>query len=279
MKTIEIETDNNYPIIATIYNDKQEHPVLVVASATGVKQSFYRKFSKFISENNITVITFDYQGIGLSLKRKIKEQQNNVQDWGSVDLENVIKYAKEKYPNSKISVLGHSIGGQLIGVAKSSPKVHKIILVSAQSGYWKFWKGFERLKMWMNWHVLFPLFIRIFGYMPSKKLSGMENLPKNVAKQLSNWGRKRDYLFSEIPPNLLYFNQIKSKITAISIENDSFAPKEAVDWLTQKFENAEIKRIHLEPKKYDTKNIGHFGIFKEKFKNNLWKLLLDEIKE
>lgn len=279
MKTINIKTENNSSITATVYNGKQNHHILIIASATGVKQSFYKKFSEFISENNITVITFDYQGIGLSLERKIKELQNNAQDWGSVDLENVIKYIKEKHPNSKISIIGHSIGGQLIGIAKSSTEIHKVILVATQSGYWKFWKGFERIKMWLNWYILFPSLIKVFGYMPSEKLSGMENLPKNVAKQWSNWGRKSEYLFSEIHPDLLYFDQIRSKITAISIENDSFAPKEAVDWFTQKYKNAEIKQIHLKPNDYNTKNIGHFGIFKEKHKKDIWKLLLDEIKE
>ena len=125
----------------------------------------------------------------------------------------------------KLFLLGHSIGGQLIGFAKSSLDLHKIVLVATQSGYWKLWKGKDQLLMWLNWHILFPILPPIFGYMPSKKISSMENLPKNVAKQWSNWGRKPNYLFDEFPESELFFKEIQCSMLAISIENDFYAPK------------------------------------------------------
>ena len=45
-------------ISATLYNAKGNN-LLIIASATGVKQTFYRKFAEFISNNGISVITFD----------------------------------------------------------------------------------------------------------------------------------------------------------------------------------------------------------------------------
>ncbi|MDR7210118.1 alpha/beta fold hydrolase [Flavobacterium piscis] len=279
MKTIEIKTDKEHTITANVYEAEQSGAVLIISSATGVKQAFYRKFAEFVSANGVSVITFDYLGIGLSLKQPIKQLQNDASDWGKVDLEAIIKYATEHYPNSKLTLLGHSIGGQLIGLAKSSSEVQKIILVSAQSGYWKFWKNSGKFKMWVNWHILFPLLINTFGYLPSKKVSGMENLPKNVAKQWSKWGRTPNYLFDDISGQELFFKTISVKILAISIENDAFAPKEAVDWLAYKYENSEIKRVHLMSKDYATKEIGHFGIFREKFANDLWKLFLNEVEK
>ncbi|HET9057096.1 MAG TPA: alpha/beta fold hydrolase [Chitinophagaceae bacterium] len=279
MKTTEIKTDKGYTVTANIYEAETKDAVLIIASATGVKQSFYSKFAEFVSVNYISVVTFDYMGIGSSLKQPIKELRNNASDWGNNDLEAIIKFTKKNYPNAKITLLGHSIGGQLIGLAKSSSQIHKLILVSAQSGYWKLWKGNDKLKMWLNWHILFPMLINIFGYMPSKKISGMENLPKNVAKQWSSWGKKVNYLFDEVSEQELFFKNISLKMLAISIENDFYAPKKAVDWLTEKYENADVKRLHLIPKDYNAKDIGHFGVFREKFADNLWKLLLHEIEK
>ncbi len=279
MKTIEINTGKEHNITANIYEAEQSAAILIISSATGVKQTFYKKFAEFVSANGVSVITFDYLGIGLSLKQPIKQLKNNASDWGKVDLEAVIKYVEQNYPNSKITLLGHSIGGQLIGLAKSSPGVQKIILVAVQSGYWKLWKGYKRLKMWANWHLLFPALINTFGYLPSKKVSGMENLPKNVAKQWSGWGRKSNYLFDEVSEKDLFFKDVFTKILSISIENDTYAPKEAVDWFANKYENSDIRRLHLMPKDYDTKDIGHFGIFREKFAGNLWGLFLKEIEK
>jgi predicted alpha/beta hydrolase len=278
MVQLEIKTNYGNSITASIY-EADKNTILIIASATGVKQSFYKKFADFVSTNGVTVITFDYSGIGLSLKKPIQQVVSNATDWGKNDLESIIKYAKENYPNAKITLLGHSIGGQLIGLAKSSSQVQKLILVAAQSGYWKLWKGNSKLMMWLNWHVLFPTLINIFGYMPSKKISKMENLPKRVAKQWNNWCKKPNYLFDEVSTNDLFFNSISTKILAISIENDFYAPKKAVDWFTAKYKNAEINKLHLKPSDYNTNIIGHFGVFSSKFMSNLWKLLYDEIEK
>lgn len=275
--TIEIKTIRGY-IVSNLYKSN-EKSILIITSATGVKQSYYKKFAEYISNNGTTVITFDYSGIGLSLKEPITSNKSNISEWGTIDLEAVIKYTQGNFPDSKITLLGHSIGGQIIGFAKSSPTVQKVILISSQSGYWKFWEGFGTIKMFTNWYLIFPLLTKLFGYFPAKKISGMENLPKNVAQQWSSWGRNSNYFLKEFFEKDLYFKNIKTKITAISIEKDTYAPKNAVNWLTKKFRNADVKELHLRGNDYQIKEIGHFGIFREKFKNNLWKLLLSEIEK
>lgn len=276
MKQIDIQTSRDYSITAQVYETDQD-TVLIIASATGVKQGFYKKFASFISSHGTTVITFDYSGIGLSKKQPLQRIKTKASDWGQMDLDAVIRFAKNKYPTAKITLLGHSIGGQLIGLTKSSLEVQKIVLVSAQSGYWKFWKGGDKLKLWFNWHVLFPILIQAFGYLPSKRMSGMEDLPQGVARQWSRWSRSPNYLFDDIPAFEVYFHQIFVNLTAISIDRDFYAPKEAVDWLTSKYENAAVKKIHLMAENYGASKIGHFGIFRDKFENSLWTLLLNEV--
>ena len=76
MTQIEIKTTNLNQITAQIY-EAEKNTVLIISSATGVKQSFYKKFAEFVSANGITVITFDYSGIGLSLKKPIKQIKND----------------------------------------------------------------------------------------------------------------------------------------------------------------------------------------------------------
>ena len=157
MKEIDISSPSG-ELSATLFEGTKQDTILIIASATGVKQAYYHKFAEFISGNEISVITFDYNGIGRSLKRPIKELEHDAADWGRQDIESVIQYVMAHYPTSKKVILGHSIGGQLVGLSESSPKLDKVILVAAQSGYWKLWTGMGRLKMWFNWFVLFLLF-------------------------------------------------------------------------------------------------------------------------
>ncbi|MBL4707991.1 MAG: alpha/beta hydrolase [Flavobacteriales bacterium] len=279
MKKIEIPY-NSETLSATLFDDNSNdnETVLILASATGVKQEYYNEFSKYAENNGITVITFDYNGIGRSLKKPIKELKINAADWGRNDLEGIIQYVINKYPKSKKVILGHSIGGQLIGLAKSSNKLDKIVLVAAQSGYWKYWKGIGRVKMWFNWYILFPFLLRTFGYLKSKNISGMENLPNNVANQWRNWGKNRDYILSDKSINETFYETIDINLTAFSIDDDDFAPKEAVQWMTEKYRNAKRKSIHLKPIDFQVNKIGHFGIFKERFKKTIWTQILSEIK-
>ncbi|MNV37035.1 Alpha/beta hydrolase family protein [compost metagenome] len=279
MGTVQIKTDKGYFITACIFEAKDNHTVLVISSATGVKQSYYRKFSEFITNNGITVITFDYSGIGHSLNGPIKKNSVKASDWGTTDLEAVMKYAKEHYPGAAINLLGHSIGGQLIGLSKSAVEARKIILMAAQTGYWRFWTGFRRYRMWTNWNIGFPMLLYIFGYLPSKKITGMENLPKNVARQWCKWCLDPDYLFGDIPEQNLYFKNISAQLTSFSIADDPFAPVKNVDWLTEKYSAAKVKRLHLIPDDFGMDQIGHFGVFQEKSRANIWEILLKEIEK
>ncbi|MEM8762630.1 MAG: alpha/beta fold hydrolase [Bacteroidota bacterium] len=276
MKKIEIPSGME-TLSGTLFEGTQNDTILIIASATGVKQAYYQKFAQFVADNGISVITFDYNGIGQSLNKPIKELDNNAADWGRNDLEHVIQYALKHYPNAKKVVLGHSIGGQLIGLAASSQKLDQIVLVGAQSGYWKFWKGVGRLKMWFNWYVLFPVVLNLFGYLNAKRISGMENLPKNMANQWRNWGKHPDYLMSDSSITELHYQKITTPISVFGIADDDLAPLSAVQWMTLQYQNAETKSILLQPKNFQVAKIGHFGVFKEKFRDTIWPIVLNEI--
>src|SRR5690606_30521268 len=124
-KNIEIPTANDYSIAATVFDSQHHRSVLIINSATGVKQYYYRKFSEFTAKKGITVITYDYRGISLSLNQNIKEIESNATAWAQVDMEAVLQYTRKQYPQAKITLMGHSIGGQIIGLTKSALTVDK----------------------------------------------------------------------------------------------------------------------------------------------------------
>lgn len=276
MQLIQINTGKHHAVKCRLYTATNSDKIVIIASATGVLQSFYRKFAEFLQCKGISAITFDYAGIGESLRGSIKDEKSHLLNWGNRDLEAVIQYTIETFPGHKLILLGHSIGGQLIGLAPSSLRADKIILVAAQSGYWKFWKGITRIRMWVNWYLLFPVLTKGFGFFPSKKFGKMENLPKNIAEEWAKWCRSSSYLFDGISADDLYFDRITCKLTSISIDDDFFAPKKSVEWMTERFSGAPVKRLHFSPASFKTVKIGHFSLFTEKFKDSIWTILLDE---
>ena len=206
MPSFNLNSSENRTINCQLFESNSSNIILIIASAMGVKQSFYKNFSEFVETGGISVITFDYSGIGDSLNGNIKNHKDSLYSWGNNDLEAVITHTIEKFPHHKKVIIGHSVGGQLIGLAPSSIHLDKIILISAQSGYWGFWKGFNKIKMFLNWYLLFPTLTYFIGYMPSKRFSKMENLPANVAKEWAKWCRNLNYLFD-------YFSEEKIFLT------------------------------------------------------------------
>lgn len=278
MPSFNLNSSENRTINCQLFENGSSNIILIIVSAMGVKQSFYKNFSEFAEANGISVITFDYSGIGNSLNGNIKSYRDSLYSWGNKDLEAVIKYLIEKFPHHNKVIIGHSVGGQLIGLAPSSVYLDKMILISAQSGFWGFWKGIDKVKMFLNWYLLFPTLTYFIGYMPSKRFSKMENLPANVAKEWAKWCRNPNYLFDYFSEEKTFFNKIKCAATSISFDDDFFAPKKSVDWLSQKFQNVTLKRKHFFPNDFNVTKIGHFDLFKSNFKNSIWKFLLEEIK-
>ncbi len=278
MQAREITTRKGYRVTINFFESTTpSNRLVIIAPATGVKQTYYKNFATHLSETGINVITFDYAGIGQSKNESLKKFDTSAFNWGNNDLEQVLIYAQNNFPDSKTTLIGHSIGGQIIGLSPSSAKVDKILLVAAQSGYWKFWKGKEKYKMWANWNLLFPTLTNLFGYMPSGKISAMEDLPKSVAQQWRKWCISPNYLFDDVQPQYLGFDKITCTIKSFSAEDDDFAPKEAVDWLALKYAKADVERVHFLPKALNVEKIGHFGFFQSRFRNTIWKVFVQEI--
>ncbi|MFH6968791.1 hypothetical protein [Flavobacterium sp. FlaQc-28] len=107
----------------------------------------------------------------------------------------------------------------------------------------------------------------------------MENLPKNVAEEWKKWCNSKNYLFDHISPNSLFFDKINCELISYSVENDEYAPKKSVDWLTLKYSNSNYSRIHLTPNPTDLvqKKLGHFELFRESFEDSFWQDLKKEI--
>jgi len=274
---VEIKQTNKHSVFATQYISKTSNSKsIVISSATGVLQTYYSKFAKHFCALGFTVYTFDYSGIGLSNAKNIKTNTSNLLDWAD-NQASVLNFAKTKNPTHKITLITHSIGGQLIAFNKNLKFVDSIITVASQSGYWNLFPGLEKLKMLLFWNILIPTATSLYGYFPAKKLKLFENLPKRVVYQWRKWGNKKNYFLSETKNEDLQIESITCPLLVLSFTKDNFAPKSAVDWLAKLFINAKVERQHLDPKVLNIANIGHFGFFRERFKNSLWKITEDWI--
>ena len=277
VEEFKIQTANGQTISVTKYfsSSKSKHSI-VVSSATGVLQKYYSKFALFCANNAITVYTFDYSGIGKSIAKAkdLKKYSGNLTNWGQQDQAAVVAFAKKENSHIALTLITHSIGGQLIGLNPNYHLIDNIMMVASQGGYWNGFKGFHKLKMWLFWNLIIPVATPFFSYFPSKELGLFESLPKNMVYEWASWGRKKEYMMHFKNEDYV-FDKIRIPILMWSFPKDTYAPKPLVDWLAKQYKNAEIIRKHYPEK--EIKQPGHFGFFKPEFKDLLWEQNLNWI--
>ena len=242
---------------------------IVISSATGMLQKFYRAFARHFASRGYAVLTFDYWGIGAS-GGSIRELRSNLYDlahWGSNDQAAAVRYVKEKYPGNPLSLITHSIGGQICGFNPEHPQIDRILMVASQSGYWQLFDGYHKLKMWFFWYAMIPWLSPAFGYFPAKHLGLFENLPREMALQWMRWGRHPDYMMG-FRNDTYFFDQLKMPLLLLSFPGDSLATEKSVDWLARQFPAASQRHIHYTREGLDP---GHFGYFRPEFRQTLWE--------
>lgn len=238
---------------------------------------FYYKFAKFFASRGYSVVTFDYRGIYESRRSVTSGSDITMEEWGTYDIEAALKFATRELHTDSLYYLGHSCGGQLLGLAPTCTRVDRIAFVACQLGYWKLWPRPLNLGVLMTWQTI-SVMVPFFDYLPTRFMGiSSLNLPSGVAKQWAQWGKTPDYLFNDKHQlDTSRYSKLAIPLLSYHFDDDRlFAPEESVDALLAKYSQATVEKRNIDPKALSMKSIGHFGFFKERLKDSLWMDTLD----
>lgn len=249
MEDLHISTQDDYSLAVTSFSPQTTpKAVILVNSAMGVVRQYYRKFSAYLASEGYQIYSYDYRGIGGSRPSSLRGFDATIQDWGIKDQEAMIQYVQVQHPEIPLFVIGHSVGGQILGLAPSCKRVQAALLVASQVGNWTYWdKGQAKLKFF--WKYLLPQLSGLMGYFPAKRLGLFEDLPKGVAQEWSKWGREVDYMFAYDLAAPKQHAELKIPILAWSFTDDTYAPIRAVKNLLGRYEQATVMHRHIAPPK------------------------------
>jgi len=253
---------------ATIFRAEDAKATVIIAPASATPQSFYRHFAAGLASAGFDTLTFDYRGIGRSRPPSLRGFEATMRQWGSEDLSGAITWARAQ-GCAKVFLVGHSAGGQLVGVAEGVEQLDGVYLAASSSGYYGHWQGLPRLAIKSTFYLI-PALARIFGYLPYGMLGG-EDLPRGVAIEWSTWGRHPKYIESAGAT----FSRVRAPLRALSFADDQFACRRAVEALVQSYGGAEREHVHLRPREVGMKAIGHFGFYRKEAQTKLWPDAVD----
>jgi predicted alpha/beta hydrolase len=269
---VELTARDGYRLGATLFQPAATNGrAVLVMAATGVPQAYYGKFAAFLAERGFTVLTFDYRGVGRSLHGPLRRVKARMRDWALLDGAAAFDFLDINFSNSKLLAVGHSFGGQAFGLLPRPERIAAALTVGSQSGYWRHWPlPFGRAWMWAAAHVGMRLTPHLLGYFPGSRLGLGEDLPAGVLAEWGEWCRHPRYLVGTLGVEREYA-RFAAPLRLYAITDDAFAPPRAVDALATLYPSARSEVRQVRPHDVNADRIGHFGFFRERFRDSLWR--------
>lgn len=236
--------------------------VVVILGAMATPSRFYARLADHLASRGLSTVRFDYRGVGHSRERSLRHERAGVLDWTVRDVEAVLAWARAHHPGLPLALLGHSLGGQALGIAPTAHRADAFVLVASQSGWVGHWPGLSRLRMELLWRAIVPGITRAYGYLPGWTGIG-EDVPANVAREWAGWCTTPGYVTGALPAASLHFGDVRGPVLAWSFSDDAYAPRGSVEELLSWMRAATIEHRPTRPGDALPKRIGHFGFFKE----------------
>jgi predicted alpha/beta hydrolase len=266
--------EDGLAISVRIYEARQPRATAVVNGATAAPQSYYRRFAEWLAERGIRTITYDYRGVGESRPRRLRGFPASMTDWALYDARAVHELVRTEF-GGPLVLVGHSFGAQLVGLLEELRDADAALMVGAQLGYYRHWRGLSRLKLAGIWHVVAPALWTTFGYLPGWAGLG-EDLPAGVSAEWARWCKSPDYLVSDHPEARDRYARFRVPTLFYSFTDDDFAPEPAVRALLDMLGGG-VEHRRLSPGEIGADAMGHFGFFRRGSEARLWKPALDFI--
>lgn len=245
---------------------------ILLNSGTAIPRQFYGAFASHLASRGFAVLTYDYRCIGGSQAPR----DATMEQWGRIDQASMIDHLAQLAPDAARVLIGHSFGGQVLGLADNIGELDAAVLICAQSGHWRHWPpGRRRLRMLALWWLLIPGLTALTGRFPGSWI-GTADLPAGIARSWARWGRSPHYVCDTRGRPLRPHNDdVAMPLRWMSFTDDPIAPFVAVEALRPYYPKAAIERLHLAPSDLGAEAVGHFGFFRKSMPRKPWDEIAD----
>jgi predicted alpha/beta hydrolase len=272
---------DGYSLGATLFLPRgaKRHAVLI-NSATAVPRKIYRGFAGYLARRGCAVLTYDYRGIGDSRQKSMVGFNQpkslvgfkaSMADWAALDVTAAVAWMRERYKTLPLNYVGHSFGGQALGLLANNTEVSRALLIAAQAGYWKLMASPERYRVYALLNFIGSPLTRFMGYAPGWSGIG-EDLPKDVFLQWRHWVMSPRYLFDDPKlATLPNFAKYQGAMRALCLSDDPRATRPAVELLCSGFTAIKPEILTITPADAGASKIGHLGFFRAEHRDTLWR--------
>ncbi len=260
-------------IAARFYHPEGEpRGAVLIVAAMATPQDYYRPFAEWLAKQGLITATFDYRGTGLSRPTQLRGFQADIFDWAKLDCAAMIQGLSDLSPGLPLYWIGHSLGGQILGLVPNRERIAKAVTIATGSGYWRENVAGIRPKAWWLWFVVTPLAVPLWGYFPGKALRKVGDLPKGVMQQWRRWCLDRDYAIgAEGDAIREQYAAVRTPIVSLSFSDDEMMSARNTESIHGFYSSAPRLMKRIAPQDIGVRRIGHFGFFRSAFESSLWQ--------
>ena len=232
-----------------------------------------------ISPIAAAVLTYDYRGIGDSRlpamvgynqPKSLVGFKASMSDWAALDVTAAVSWMRERYNTLPLAYIGHSFGGQALGLIANNSDISRAAFVASQAATWRLMTSPEKYRVLAFMNLIGVPLAHALGYTPGWAGIG-EDLPKGVFLQWADWVSSPRYLFDSKLPALENFAKFKGELRALCFTDDPWATRPAVELLAGGFTAIKPEVLTVKPSDVGAKAIGHFGFFRPDHRDTLWR--------
>jgi predicted alpha/beta hydrolase len=272
---------DGYLLGATLYLPRgARRQAILINSATAVPRKLYRGLASYLARRGSAVLTYDYRGIGDSRQKSPTDPNKprslagfdaSMSDWAARDATAAVAWMRERYKSVPLNYIGHSFGGQALGLLANNSDISRALLIAAQAGYWKLMAAPERYRVYAVLNFAGRPLTRLLGYTPGWAGLG-HDLPRGVFLEWVDWVMSERYMFSDPKLKALEnFPNYKGALRALCISDDPWATRPAVELLCSGFTAITPEILTVTPADAGATKIGHFGFFRPEHRDTLWR--------
>lgn len=283
--SLTIMTERNQALTATVHRPKASvKKAVMIAPATGIKRQFYHNFAHYLAEHGFGVLTFDNEGIGESLTTDLAKCDASLISWGRHDMPAVLDALQDEFADASYHLVGHSAGGQLIGLMPNYESIASVFNVACSSGCIKNMDMPYKIKAMGFMDVFIPLTNLTLGYTPSDKIGMGEPLPRGVARQWREWCNGTGYIKTAFGKSIHthFYDDITMPALWLGFSDDDIANSKNIDDMIRVYSHMPVQKRLLDPKDFGLSSIGHMRYFSSRTNAKapeLWQMAIDWLSE
>lgn len=244
--------------------------LILIYPAMGVPARKYDQLALAFNELGLSAAIAELRGVGSSSVRASRRTDFGYHELISLDFDLALSTLQHDYPRLKISVFGHSLGGQLGALLlaqrqRNHPDDHPnpaLILSASCSIYFRGWPWPRNIFI-LLFTQLGNLIAKLLGYFPGRQLGFGGREAKSLIQDWAKSARSGNYHIKNSHFDYESALQaMKCDVLAINYADDDFSPQSATEKLLDKLSSASIERVMLTAQDLGAKRADHFNWMK-----------------